>query len=67
MLAFIFVKTQVPETKGRSLEEIEENLQQDDGASQGEPTAAGAGHTPDRTLTPQRSSTRVHVGDGYRG
>jgi MFS transporter, SP family, sugar:H+ symporter len=33
VLAFIFVKTQVPETKGRSLEQIEEKLQADAGAS----------------------------------
>jgi MFS transporter, SP family, major inositol transporter len=33
VLAFIFVKTQVPETKGRSLEQIEEKLQSDAGAS----------------------------------
>jgi hypothetical protein len=33
VLAFIFGKTQVPETKGRSLEQIEEKLQSDAGAS----------------------------------
>jgi MFS transporter, SP family, sugar:H+ symporter len=33
VLAFVFVKTQVPETKGRSLEEIEERLQSEAGDS----------------------------------
>jgi MFS transporter, SP family, sugar:H+ symporter len=43
VLAFIFVKTQVPETKGRSLEAIEEHLQQDAGASDRAPDNALSG------------------------
>ena len=41
VLAFVFVKAMVPETKGRSLEEIEADLQRKTGA--GEPAVAGAG------------------------
>jgi sugar porter (SP) family MFS transporter len=40
MLAFVFVRALVPETKGRSLEEIEESLQRKSGAGR---TAAAAG------------------------
>ena len=43
VLAFLFVKTLVPETKGRSLEEIEEGLQRKAGAAGRLPAAAGAG------------------------
>jgi sugar porter (SP) family MFS transporter len=41
VLAFLFVKAMIPETKGRSLEQIEANLQRKTGA--GEPAVAGAG------------------------
>jgi sugar porter (SP) family MFS transporter len=41
VLAFVFVKAMVPETKGRSLEEIEADLHRETGA--GEPAVAGAG------------------------
>ena len=41
VLAFVFVKTVVPETKGRSLEEIEADLHRKTGT--GEPAVAGAG------------------------
>jgi MFS transporter, SP family, sugar:H+ symporter len=41
VLAFFFVKALLPETKGRSLEEIEADLQRKTGA--GEPAVAGAG------------------------
>jgi hypothetical protein len=33
VIAFFFVKSRVPETKGRSLEEIEESLQREAGAT----------------------------------
>jgi hypothetical protein len=41
VLAFLFVKAMLPETKGRSLERIEADLQRKTGA--GEPAVAGAG------------------------
>ena len=43
VLAFLFVKTLVPETKGRSLEEIEAALQRKAARREREPAATGAG------------------------
>jgi hypothetical protein len=44
VLAFVFVKTLVPETKGRSLEEIEEHLHRKAGAADDRrAVTAGAG------------------------
>ncbi|MFL5827014.1 MAG: sugar porter family MFS transporter [Thermoleophilaceae bacterium] len=43
VLAFLFVKSLVPETKGRSLEEIEADLQRKVHAGAREPAMAGAG------------------------
>jgi MFS transporter, SP family, sugar:H+ symporter len=40
VLAFVFVRTLVPETKGRSLEEIEASLQRKSGVSERRPAAA---------------------------
>jgi MFS transporter, SP family, sugar:H+ symporter len=47
-LAFVFVKGLVPETKGRSLEEIEADLQRKTGLTERRPAAAAAGSTPAR-------------------
>jgi sugar porter (SP) family MFS transporter len=46
VLAFFFVKALVPETKGRSLEQIEADLQRETGA--GEPAVASAGASADQ-------------------
>jgi Sugar (and other) transporter len=47
-VAFVFVKGLVPETKGRSLEEIEADLQRKTGLTERRPAAAAAGSTPAR-------------------
>jgi Sugar (and other) transporter len=43
VVAFAFVKLLVPETKGRSLEEMEAALREKAGTTERQPAAAGAG------------------------